>query len=134
MRPTERDGVRESPRARRARGLAIVALLGAAGGFVLGSLILGLLQQRAPGGWSWVDVPFSMMFGGTFGALVGAVAAPVLGLFLFRHVPLGRAMLVTAAGTLAGAAIGLAVAGAPIIGSCAGFVVAAVLLRFWRTA
>lgn len=92
--------------ARRATGaLARVALLGTVGGFVLGSLILGLLQHNAPGGWSWVDIPFSMAFGGTFGALVGAIGAPATGWLFFRHVPLGRAMLVTGAGTLAGAAI-----------------------------
>lgn len=97
---------------------------------MLGSLILFLLQRDAAGGWSWVDVPFSLMFGGGFGALVGVVAAPATGFLLFRHVPLGRAMAVTAAGTIAGAAIGFAAAGMPVIGGCAGFLVAAVLLRF----
>jgi hypothetical protein len=119
---------------RSASALARVSALGAAGGFVLGSLILGLLQHNSPGGWSWVDVPFSMMFGGTFGALVGAVGAPVTGWLFFRHVPLGRAMIVTGAGTMAGAAIGLAVAGSPLIGGCVGFLAAAVLLRFSRAA
>lgn len=122
------------PSPRTTRAAARVALLGAAGGFVLGSLILFLLQHDAPGGWSWVDVPFSMMFGGGFGALVGAIAAPAAGFLLFRHVPLGRAMAVTGAGTLAGAAIGLAAAGMPVLGGCAGFLVAAVLLRFSRHA
>jgi hypothetical protein len=120
------------PSPRVAGALARVAALGATGGFVLGSLILGLLQHSAPGGWSWVDVPFSMMFGGTFGALVGAVGAPLMGWLFFRHVPLGRAMLVTGAGTVAGAGIGLAAAGRPLIGGCLGFLAAAVLLRFSR--
>jgi hypothetical protein len=41
-----------------------------------------------------------------FGAVVGAVAAPVLGFAVLRKVPLGRAVVVTALGTLIGAVIG----------------------------
>jgi hypothetical protein len=126
------DASQPRPRPRIPSALARVAALGALGGFVLGSLILGLLQHGSPGGWSWVDVPFSMMFGGTFGAVVGAVAAPVAGWFLFRHVPLGRAMAVTALGTLLGAALGWGGARSPVLGGCVGFFVAAVLLRLSR--
>lgn len=120
------------PATRIPGALARVAGLGAACGFVLGSLILGLLQHGAPGGWSWVDIPFSMMFGGTFGAVVGAIGAPTAGWLFFRQVPLGRAMGVTAAGTLLGAAVGWLGFRSPVIGGCAGFLAAALLLRLTR--
>ncbi len=117
---------------RTASAVARVAALGAAGGFVLGSLILGLLQHGAPGGWSWVDIPFSMVFGGSFGAVVGGFAAPLAGWLFFRHVPLGHAMAVTGVGTLMGATIGQVAVGHPLIGGCAGFLAAAVALRYTR--
>ena len=41
-----------------------------------------------------------------FGALVGALGAPMLGWGLLRRVPLGRVLLVTALGTIIGAVIG----------------------------
>lgn len=117
-----------------ATALAQVAALGAVGGFLLGSVVLGLLQHGAPGGWSWVDVPFSMIFGGTFGAIVGAVGAPLSGWLFFRHVTLGRAMTITAIGTLAGAALGQGIGGWPLSGGCLGFLLAGFLLRFTQRA
>ena len=115
----------------RARALATVSVLGAIGGGIIGTALLAGLQTRAPGGFDWkVDIPFGLMFGGTFGALVGALGAPLMGWYFFRHVPLGRAMAITGIGTVAGALVGLAAATTPVIGGCVGFALAAVALRF----
>ena len=115
----------------RVRALAVVAALGAVGGGIIGTALLAALQTRSPGGFHWsVDIPFGLVFGGTFGAAVGAAAAPLFGWLCFRHVPLGRAMAATAAGTVGGALLGLWLRGAPVAGGCLGFALAAVALRF----
>ncbi len=124
-------GNRPLPSSRRAEALAIVGALGALCGGAIGSMLLGGLLTRSRSGFHWdVDIAFSLVFGGGFGALVGGLAAPLLGWYCFRHVPLGRAMLVTAVGTLTGAAVGLMAANAPVLGGCLGFTVAGVALRF----
>jgi hypothetical protein len=113
------------------RATLVVGALGALGGCVIGTVLLAALQVRAPGGFHWaIDLPFGLMFGGTFGAAVGAVGAPLLAWFAFPHVPLGRAMLATGLGTVAGALAGLTLAGAPVLGGCLGFLAAGVALRF----
>jgi NhaP-type Na+/H+ or K+/H+ antiporter len=131
--PLVPDGTRPSRASRIHGALATVAAMGAVGGFVLGSLILGVLQHQPSRGWAWVEIPFSMMFGGTFGAIVGGIGAPLAGWFLFRHVPLGRAMAVTGAGTLLGASVGWFSVRGPMVGGCAGFLVAAIVLRLARS-
>ena len=109
---------------------AMLALVGAGIGFVIGTATLAILQVGAPGGFHWdVDIPFGMMFGGTFGALVGGIGAPLLSWFLMRDVPIGRAIAWCSMATIAGAAIGWFGSGHPAIGGCAGFAVGAVLLR-----
>ena len=126
------DSTRAAPTrsANRGRALAIVSGLGALGGGTIGTLLLAALQTRAPGGFHWsIDIPFGLMFGGTFGAIVGAVGAPLLGWAFFRHVPLGRAIAVTSIGTIGGALIGLLTTGAPVIGGVLGFVLFGVALR-----
>jgi hypothetical protein len=113
------------------RATLIVSALGALGGCVIGTVLLAALQVGAPGGFHWaIDLPFSLMFGGTFGAAVGAVGAPLLAWVAFPHVPLGRAILATGLGTITGAVAGLTLAGAPVLGGCLGFLVAGVALRF----
>jgi hypothetical protein len=115
----------------RRRALAIVSALGAIGGGAIGAILLTALQVRAPGGFhAGIDVPLGLVFGGGFGAVAGALGAPTLGWLFFRHVPLGRAMVVTGIGTVAGALVGLAVAVAPVTGGCVGFALAAMALRF----
>ena len=105
--------------------------LGAIGGATIGTTLLAALQTRAPGGFHWtVDIPFGLVFGGSFGAVVGALGALLMGWFFFRHVPLGRAMPITGAGTVAGAVVGQLATGAPVIGGLLGFVVSAAALRF----
>lgn len=109
----------------------LLAGTGAAVGFVLGTAILAFLQIWAPGGFHWgIDIPFGMMFGGTFGALVGGVGAPLLGWLFLRTVPLGRAIGWSAIATLTGASIGTLV-GYPVLGGCLGFGLGALIL--WAT-
>jgi hypothetical protein len=113
------------------RATLIVSALGALAGCVIGTVLLAALRVGAPGGFHWaIDLPLSLRFGGTFGAAVGAVGAPLLAWVAFPHVPLGRALLATGLGTIAGAVAGLALAGAPVLGGCLGFLVVGVALRF----
>jgi hypothetical protein len=76
--------------------------------------------------------------GAGFGALVGSVAGPAVAWGLLRRVPLGKAVLWSAAGTVAGALVGDLVAplnpytwGMPgvIAGGILGFLVASTALR-----
>ena len=113
------------------RATLIVSALGALGGGAIGTVLLAALQVGAPGGFHWaIDLAFSLMFGGTFGAAVGAVGAPLLAWVAFPHVPLGRALLATGLGTITGAVAGLTLGGAPVLGGCLGFLVAGLALRF----
>jgi len=78
---------------------------------------------------------------GLVGAGIGAVGAPTVAWTLLRRVPLGRAIGVTALGAAVGAALGAVAHGGTrgvsgqfvlggIYGALAGFVVAALALRF----
>jgi hypothetical protein len=110
--------------------LAILGLMltGAAIGGVLGALLLVgwvLVEQGTGSGFGMVA-----FFGGGFGALIGAIMAPIVGLLVLPSVPLWRALLETGLGTLVGGAAGFYVPPVgPIVGGVAGFVVAAVRLR-----
>lgn len=55
---------------------------------------------------------------GVFGAVVGAIGAPVVGWGLLRRVPLGRAIAGTALGTIAGGIVGWVAQ--PVLGAIAG--------------
>ena len=120
-------------RARPIAGTALLAGTGAVTGGVIGSVLLFVLQFGAPGGiHPAIDVPFALALGGTFGALVGALAAPLMGWTLLRRVPFGRAILGTAIGTLIGAAAGTGL-GHPAISGVAGYGIAsAALFLFHR--
>jgi hypothetical protein len=112
------------------RVTALVAGLGAGVGFVLGTVMLASLQVFAPGGFHWsIDIPFGMMFGGTFGALVGGVGAPALSWLFLRRVPLGRAILWSTVSTIVGAGAGILLGGHAAIGGCVGFILGALVLR-----
>jgi hypothetical protein len=74
-----------------------------------------------------IDIPFSLVIGGGFGAMVGAVSAPLLGITVLRRVPYGLAMLGTATGTLVGAAIGY-LSDNVVKGGLAGYALAAAVL------
>ena len=71
--------------------------------------------------------PGFWLFCGAIGAAIGAVVAPLMSWLLLRHVPLGRAILHTAIGTVLGGILGLTL-GNPFAGSIVGFGVAAVRL------
>lgn len=109
-------------------GLALLGLSGAVLGGAIGTILLFVLQFRAPGGVHLgIDIPFSLVIGGGFGAIVGGVSAPLLGVTLLRRVPYGLAMLGTAAGTVLGAAAGFLL-GNVVKGGLAGYALAAVVL------
>ncbi len=109
-------------------GTALLAGSGALVGGVIGSALLFALQLGAPGGiHPEIDIPFAVALGGTFGALVGGVAAPLMGWTLLRRVPFGRAILGTAIGTLIGAGAGT-VLGHPAIGGVTGYGMASAAL------
>lgn len=111
-----------------AAGLAKLAGVGAAVGGSLGTVMLGAMQINAPGGSSWVDVPFSLMFGGGFGGAVGFVAAPLFGSLLLRRASVGQAILWTGLGTIAGVIATPFVGGLLTINGCIGFALGAVVL------
>ena len=117
-----------------------IALVGAVIGGVIGAALLT--------GWtslSWVSYVGggrgSLIAGGAAaGAALGAVLAPLTAWVFLRRVPLGMALLQTTIGTTAGAAIGLGLdsagillkTGVPagVVGAIAGFLAAAIRLRF----
>jgi hypothetical protein len=82
-----------------------------------------------PGGPSRFDIPLGFLFGGSAGALVGAVGAPILSWTVLRSVPLGRAITLTALGTLVGGAVGLLTGWYPLMLGIVGFVVASLVAR-----
>jgi len=115
-----------------AMGMGLLIVSGACLGGAIGSVLLFVLQRGAPGGIHLsVDIPFSLVIGGGFGATVGALTAPLLGATILRHVPYGLAMLGTAVGTILGATLG-ALVGSPVKGGLAGYALAAgvLFLRF----
>jgi hypothetical protein len=97
-------------------------------------LIATALTEGVP-----VPIHFDVLiFVAGFGAVLGTIAAPAGGWLLLRHVPLGRAMLWSVLGTVVGAVtlwtvpLGRDQIGRAIIGAVAGFLVAAIVLR-WTT-
>ena len=120
---------RSLPRMSPARVTALLAAMGAGVGFALGTAMLAFLQIWAPGGFHWnIDIPFGMMFGGTFGVVVGGIGAPALSWLFLRRVPLGRAILWTTVSTILGTGAGISF-GHPAIGGCIGFLLGALVLR-----
>lgn len=124
-----REGAPVSSARRAAQGTLTLAAVGAFVGGSIGTIMLAAFQVNAPGGLSWVDVPFSLMFGGGFGAAAGAVGAPIVGWALLRHVTVGRAILWTGIGTLAGALATRYTGGYLTLNSCIGFICGAILCR-----
>lgn len=114
----------------RVGATALLAGIGGAVGLVLGTALLVALQVIDSGVFVWrTDLPFGLLFGGTVGAVVGAVGAPVITWLLLRHVPLNRAIVFCALGTIAGEAIGVVTLRRLVVGGCVGFVVAAIATR-----
>jgi len=120
---------KQSRRRLSAIGVSKLAGVGATVGAVVGTGLLYVLQIGSPGGLSLIDIPFSITFGGGFGAIVGAVAAPLVGWGLLRHLTVGQAIRGTLIGTLIGAIAATVINGHTAIGGCLGFLAAAMMLR-----
>ena len=120
-----------------------IALVGAIIGGVMGAILFAAWRSL-----SWI-VAYDgnggasvIALGAAAGAGLGAVLAPLTSWVFLRRVTLGTALLQTTLGTTVGAAIGLALDGAgltpkslvpaSLVGAIAGFLAAAVRLRFSR--
>jgi hypothetical protein len=106
-------------------------------GGVLGALLVGLVSLVSVDSLGGIS---DLLFGAEFGAVVGAVLAPVAAWTLMRHVPIWRAIAETAIGTVVGAGVGMLLEPqfhnwmSPIPLGVLGFVLAAVRLRLTRRA
>jgi len=117
--------------ARAFGGTLLLSGIGAVVGGLIGTALLVLLPvlELRPSSRPPFDLVFALTWGGSFGAVVGAMVAPLAGWTFLRHVPLGRAVGATAAGTLVGALI---VVPQPVIGGILGYVTAAILSRRYK--
>jgi hypothetical protein len=114
--------------------LIATPLVGAFAGAVFGvaSLaMLGLLVD-GPGGFPYVWDAF--VFAGVAGCALGVIAFSVVSWGMLRHVPLGRVIAETGAGTLIGAVASSLASGlnplGGLVGALLGFCIGAVQLRF----
>lgn len=100
------------------RVLAVTAGLVLTGGLVgglCGAATLALVLAVMGEGKAAVD-PGLLSIAAAFGAVVGAVFAPLMSWLFLRHVPLGRAIVQTALGTIIGGAIGFVLPTFTILG------------------
>ena len=118
-----------------------IALAGAIIGGVMGAALFAAWTGLS---WVWVNdrdgIGTVIAVGAAAGAGLGAVLAPLTSWVFLRRVPLGKALLQTTIGTTVGTAIGLALDStglmlrshvpASLVGAIAGFLAAAVRLRF----
>jgi hypothetical protein len=106
------------------------AVVGALTGAAMAALVVALVDGVRPA----LD-PDLLTIGAAFGAPLGAVLFPLAGWLLMRRVPLGRALLGTAVGTIAGGLVGWFVPVGPdvvartLVAGVAGFVLAVFALR-----
>ena len=106
------------------------AVVGTIVGAIVAALILGVMTRSARA----LDAEL-LLIGATFGAPLGAVLFPAAGWLLMRHVPLGKALLGTSIGTLAGGLVGwfLPIGNDPLARTLSlgviGFVIAVMMLR-----
>ena len=132
--------------ARPARILAVtlgLTLTGAVFGGLAGVVAFALAILITEGSIGALDFQI-LPFAGYFGAATGAVAAPAAGWLLLRRVPLGRAVVSTVGGAVAGGVTGWTLAeqfaptldgafGDPfvsgVLGAVTGFLIAAFVLR-----
>ena len=110
--------------------VAAGGLVGAACGALAFAIVLGVVGGPLE--------PGLLAIGGAFGAVTGTIVAPLVSWLLLRHVPLGRAIVQTALGTILGGAIGFflpvlglgfAVVPGFLLGGLVGLTAAAVRLR-----
>lgn len=109
-----------------------LSLVGAVCGAVLGGLA-GLVMFDIPSHPPNLDAwPLVAASGSLFGAVFGFVLVPIIGWIFLRRISLGRAILQTAAGVLAGLLVSAVVEpGAAILFGLGGFVLASGVL--WLT-
>lgn len=127
------DAPRRLPRITAvAAGLLLTGMIvgGALAAGILG--VVGLLVDGA-GGFPHVWGAYGLA--AALGAFVGGVGLPLVAWGFLRHVALGRVVLETGIGTVLGGTIGLLASGLRPVpaaaGALAGFVIAALVLR-WR--
>jgi hypothetical protein len=115
----------------RARRVVLVTL----GLSVAGALFGAVASAVAGTVWLWsasvgvfVD---ALVVAASVGGALGAVLGPAAGWLLLRRVPLGVAVIGTTLGATLGGAIGAVTGAQPIVTAVAGFILAAVGLR-WR--
>ena len=119
-----------------------IALVGAIIGGAMGAVLFAAWQSVARIMSYDGDGRLMIAPGAAAGALLGAVLAPITSWVFLRRVAIGKARLHTTVGTTAGAAIGLALDAArlsprtflpaSLVGAIAGFLAAALRLRFAR--
>lgn len=107
---------------------AALAVAGATFGGVAGATFGLILQLMSPA--PGMDV-FALMFLGTLGAIYGFVLGPIGAWVVMREVPLGRAVVGTTVGAVAGGMVALlpGLGWSIFIAPAVGFFVAANLLR-----
>jgi hypothetical protein len=120
----------------RLRRIAAVTLGLAAAGSLIGGLLGAIVLSVWATVWARTDVLSAAFVGLWVGVVLGLVLGPIAAWVLLRRVPIGRALLQTAAGTAIGAFVGLALGerglGAldnGLLGALLGFVAAAIHLR-----
>ena|SRR6185436_15837378 len=107
----------------------LLATLGAVSGVVVGTILGALFFASGPDGPSNLDIPLGFYFGGSVGGIFGAVAAPLAGWLGLRRVPIGRAILITAASTILASGAGIALRWHPILLAFAGFLLGVLAAR-----
>lgn len=122
---------------RLSRILAVTLGLTAAGaaiGFVAGATSL-FLALAVTNDISLRFLREMLEIGGAYGAMMGAVAAPLASWLFMRHVPFGRSIAWTTVGTVVGGAVGWTVLASGdqvsggIYGAVTGFLLAVALVR-----
>jgi hypothetical protein len=109
-------------------GLSVAgAILGALAAVL--ALILVVLST-ATGSRTWLTIsPDMVTVAAADGAIFGTILGPVTAWLALRRVPLGRAMLMTTAGTTAGALLGTPLPFGSYLGAVCGFLVTAYWVR-----
>jgi len=114
-----------------------LVLTGIVVGGLCGAAALALVLTVMGGGRKALD-PGLLAIAAAFGAVVGAVVAPLMSWLFLRNVPLGRATLQTAIGSILGGAVGFVLPVIPLgshvvpgvlWGGLLGFIAAVVRLR-----
>jgi hypothetical protein len=100
-------------------------------GMVVGALCAGValaLVMAARGQWRAVFDPALWALAAAVGGAIGSVAAPLMSWLFLRRVPLGRAIVQTALGTIIGGAVTFPMFLGPLGGALLGFSAAALRL------